>query len=88
MAKIHIVTDSTADLTSEQIAQYSIHLVPLTIQIDGKTYIDGVDIEAKSFLEIMASSKELPKSSFEDAIISKKDFASISTPSIYVFPSI
>lgn len=63
MAKIHIVTDSTADLTSEQIAQYSIHVVPLTIQIDGKTYIDGVDIEAKSFLEMMASSKELPKSS-------------------------
>lgn len=63
MAKIHIVTDSTADLTSEQIAQYSIHVVPLTIQIDGKTYIDGVDIEAKSFLDIMASSKELPKSS-------------------------
>lgn len=63
LAKIHIVTDSTADLTTEQITQHSIHVVPLTIQIDGKTYIDRVDIQAESFLEMMKSSKELPKSS-------------------------
>jgi DegV family protein with EDD domain len=63
MTKIHIVTDSTADLTTEQIAQYSIHVVPLNIQIDGKSYIDGVDVQAESFLEMMRMSKELPKSS-------------------------
>jgi DegV family protein with EDD domain len=63
MTKIHIVTDSTADLSTEQIAQYSIHVVPLTIQIDGKTLIDGVDVQAEPFLEMMRTSKELPKSS-------------------------
>lgn len=63
MSKIHIVTDSTADLSSEQIIQYNIHVVPLTVQIDGKTYTDGVDLQAESFLELMKSSKELPKSS-------------------------
>ncbi|MET0787339.1 MAG: DegV family protein [Paenisporosarcina sp.] len=63
MSKIHIVTDSTADLTTEQIIQYNIHVVPLTVQIDGKTYIDGVDLQAEEFLELMKSSKELPKSS-------------------------
>jgi len=63
MTKIHIVTDSTADLTTEQLSQYSIHVVPLTIQINGKTYIDGVDVQAESFLEMMKTSKELPKSS-------------------------
>ena len=60
---IHVVTDSTADLTIEQIAQYSIHVVPLTIQIDGKTYVDGVDVQGESFLELMKKSKVLPKSS-------------------------
>jgi len=60
---IHVVTDSTADLTTEQIAQYSIHVVPLTIQIDGKTYVDGVDVQGESFLELMKKSKVLPKSS-------------------------
>lgn len=63
MSKIHIVTDSTADLTTEQITQYSIHVIPLTIQIDGNTYTDKIDIHAESFLDMMETSKELPKSS-------------------------
>lgn len=63
MSKIHLVTDSTADLSSDQIIQYNIHVVPLTIQIDGKTYTDGVDLQPEEFLELMKSSKELPKSS-------------------------
>jgi len=63
MSKIHIVTDSTADLTSEQIAKYSINVVPLTIQVDGRSYIDGIDILPEPFLELMKNSKELPKSS-------------------------
>lgn len=63
MPKIHIVTDSTADLTKELINKYNIHVVPLTIQIDGESFIDGVNIQPESFLEKMAVSKELPKSS-------------------------
>ncbi|MEK5206973.1 DegV family protein [Psychrobacillus sp. FSL H8-0510] len=63
MTKVHIVTDSTADLTSALIEQYNIHVVPLTIHIDGESYIDGVDINPEEFLEKMATSKELPKSS-------------------------
>lgn len=63
MGRIHIVTDSTCDLTKDEIAKHDIHVVPLTIQIDGRTYIDGVDIEPVSFVEMMKQSKELPKSS-------------------------
>lgn len=63
MKKIHIVTDSTTDLSKEVIEKYGIHIVPLTIHIDDKTYIDGVDINPQEFLEMMASAKELPKSS-------------------------
>lgn len=63
MKKIHIVTDSTTDLHKEDIEKYGIHIVPLTLQIDDQTYVDGVDIEPKEFLDKMASSIELPKSS-------------------------
>lgn len=63
MPNIHIVTDSTADFTKELIKKYNIHVVPLTIQIDGEQYIDGVNIQPPEFLEKMAVSKELPKSS-------------------------
>lgn len=63
MNQIQIVTDSTCDLTKEEILKNNIHVVPLTIQIDGQTYVDGVDIEPISFLEKMKTSKDLPKSS-------------------------
>ncbi|MCK1998803.1 DegV family protein [Psychrobacillus psychrodurans] len=63
MPKVHIVTDSTADLTTELIEQYNINVIPLTIQIDGESFIDGVDIRAEEFLEKMSMAKELPKSS-------------------------
>ncbi|MEK3994882.1 DegV family protein [Psychrobacillus sp. FSL K6-2365] len=63
MPKVHIVTDSTADLTTELIEQYNINVIPLTIQIDGESFIDGVDIKAEEFLEKMSMAKELPKSS-------------------------
>ncbi|WP_391122092.1 DegV family protein [Psychrobacillus sp. L3] len=63
MSKIHIVTDSTADLTKELIESLQIHVVPLTIQIDGESFIDGVNIQPQEFLEKMGTSKELPKSS-------------------------
>jgi len=63
MKKIHIVTDSTTDLDKKVIEEHGIHIVPLTIQIDDKTYIDGVDIAPDVFLEKMAAADDLPKSS-------------------------
>lgn len=63
MGRIHIVTDSTCDLTKEELMEHDIKVVPLNIQIDGKTYIDGQDVEPASFLDLMKNAKELPKSS-------------------------
>jgi len=60
---IYIVTDSTADLSEEQIKQYGIHMIPLSIQIDEKTFTDRVDLQPDEFLTLMAEAKELPKSS-------------------------
>jgi len=63
LGRIHIVTDSTCDLTKEELMEHDIKVVPLNIQIDGKTYIDGQDVEPASFLDLMKNAKELPKSS-------------------------
>lgn len=62
MTKIKIVTDSTAGLTPEEVAQYNIHILPLTVEIDGETY-DATTIEPEVFMSKMAASKQLPKSS-------------------------
>lgn len=63
MGKIHIVTDSTCDLTKEELKALDIHVMPLTIQMDGKTYTDGVDIFPDEFIAKMKDLNELPKSS-------------------------
>lgn len=63
MKKIYIVTDSTADLKAEEIKEYGIHVVPLTIQIDNESFVDGVDLAPDEFMKRMATSKDLPKSS-------------------------
>lgn len=63
MKKIHIVTDSTADLTEEEIQRYGLHIVPLTIQIDDVSFVDGVDILPAAFLDMMRNATNLPMSS-------------------------
>lgn len=63
MANIKVVTDSSVQLTTEEIEKYDITVVPLTITIDGETYTDGVDITRSEFVEKMLHSKELPKTS-------------------------
>ncbi|MEI5907298.1 DegV family protein [Bacillus spongiae] len=63
MTKIKIVTDSTADLSEKEIAENNIHVVPLSLSVDGENYLDRVDITPKDFIEKMKKSPELPKSS-------------------------
>lgn len=63
MSKIKIVTDSTADLLKEDIENLNITVIPLSIQINGETYLDGIDISPKQFIQEMKLSKELPKTS-------------------------
>ncbi|MGE6376368.1 DegV family protein [Peribacillus muralis] len=63
MNKVKIVTDSTVDMTQEELEYYDITMVPLSISIDGETFLDKVEIEQEEFLKRMNRSKELPKSS-------------------------
>ncbi|MBS4176641.1 DegV family protein [Lederbergia citrea] len=63
MSKIKIVTDSTCELSNEDVNKLNIHVIPLSISINGETYLDRVDITPKVFMEKMKQSAELPKSS-------------------------
>ncbi len=63
VGKIHIVTDSTADLLEGDIEKYDLHVVPLNIFIDDQTFVDRVDLQPDVFLDMMREAKELPKSS-------------------------
>lgn len=63
MTKIKVVTDSTADIPQEIVDKYEIEIMPLTIIIDGKTYLDRVDFTNEEFYEILRSCNELPTTS-------------------------
>ncbi len=63
MKKVAIVTDSTAYLPKEYIDTLPIRVVPLTLNWDGKSYRDGIDIQPNEFYTRLAKSNTLPTTS-------------------------
>lgn len=60
---IHIITDSTSDISQAQAKQLKIDVVPMTIIFGSETFIDGVDLSSKEFYIRMRASEKLPKTS-------------------------
>jgi DegV family protein with EDD domain len=60
---IKIITDSSADLPTEIIEQYDITVVPLTVTIEEKNYLEKVDLTPEEFFTKMFSTDNLPKTS-------------------------
>ncbi|MBT2737067.1 DegV family protein [Bacillus sp. ISL-7] len=63
MSKIKIVTDSTMDMPLEMAGKLGIVVVPLSVTINGESYLDRVEIDAAEYITVMKKSEELPKSS-------------------------
>jgi len=63
MASIAIVTDSTADLPPELTRARAITVVPLTLNFDGKSLLDGVDIQPYEFYRRLHSVTTHPTTS-------------------------
>lgn len=61
--KYCIVGDSCADLTAEDMNRGHFAMVPLTIHVDGKDFIDDDTFDQKEFLKEVANSKGELKSS-------------------------
>lgn len=57
MSKIAIVTDSVSDIPDDIVKLYDIYVVPLTIDIDGVSYKDGIDIKKDYFYDLLNSGK-------------------------------
>ena len=45
--KIKITAESTLDMNEEQLAQFGITKIPLTVQLGDETHTDGVDLDAE-----------------------------------------
>lgn len=49
MSKVAVVTDSTADLPADLAGDHGVTVVPLTVFLDGRGYLDGPEITAAEF---------------------------------------
>lgn len=63
MAKIKIVTDSTACLSAAYCAKYDIAVAQLSYTFEGKTYPEGTPEEWSEFYRRFAVSEDFPKTS-------------------------
>lgn len=59
--KTRIIVDSTADLTPE--IKSRVHVVPLIVRFGDEEYIDGVNLDHKTFYEKLIESDVLPTTS-------------------------
>lgn len=88
MKKVAIVTDSTAYLPQEYVDSLPIKVIPLTVNWDGKTYRDGIDIKPNEFYTRLSKSNTLPTTSqatvkdFSDVYeqLIKEDYAILTMP--------
>jgi DegV family protein with EDD domain len=60
MAKVVVVTDSTAYLPQDLVRRFGIQVAPLSVIWEGKTLRDGVDITPAEFYAKLKTSKTIP----------------------------
>jgi DegV family protein with EDD domain len=58
---VRIVTDSSCDLTDEEIATHGIEVVPLSIRFGDQEFEDRTDLSVEAFYEKLAASSVLPE---------------------------
>lgn len=60
---IKLLVDSSADYTKEEIENQHLLLAPLNIHIQGKDYLDGVNLFPDEFYTLLTTHEEFPKTS-------------------------
>lgn len=61
---IRIVVDSSSDFSKKELKEKNIEFIPLTIMLDEKSYLDGVDITCDElYAWLVAESSNFPKTS-------------------------
>jgi len=63
MNKVAIVTDSTVAIPPSIVEQQKLTIIPLAVNWDGHTYLDGIDITPQEFYKRLKSSKSMPTTS-------------------------
>lgn len=83
MTKIKIVTDSSITIEPELAKDLNITIVPLTVMIDGVVYSDS-NLKEGEFLQLMKSSKNLPKTSQPPVGVFAEVFEDLSAENVQI----
>ena len=62
MNKIAIITDSNSGISQKQAKEMGIHILPMPFLIDGKEYLDGIDLFPKKFYEYLSKDADVSTS--------------------------
>lgn len=63
MEKIIIVTDSTCDLPEADVISNNIYVIPCYINMNGQSFLDGVELSREEFFQQLPASNPLPTTS-------------------------
>ncbi len=63
MNTVSVLSDSSAYIPQTYVDQYNLSILPLTVNWQGKSYYDGVDITAEDFYRQLSASKEMATTS-------------------------
>ncbi|MBI4298679.1 MAG: DegV family protein [Chloroflexi bacterium] len=65
-AKTAIVSDSALSLPRDVAGEYGLYIVPMKLTFQGRTYLDGYDLEPSEFYRLLRTSDSLPVTSAPD----------------------
>ncbi len=74
---IKLITDSVADIPKSLVEKYDILVMPLTVNFDDESYIDGIDLDGEAFFEKLKKAKALPTTSQVTMIAFEEKFRSL-----------
>jgi len=60
---VKIITDSTCDLEKSTLKEFDIAVIPLSVNLDGKVFRDGIDLPLEEMYRLIDKTGTLPKTS-------------------------
>lgn len=58
---VHIITDTTACLSTAVAAQYRIPIIPQVVNFGSESFLEGINLDNTEFMRRLQASKDLPK---------------------------
>lgn len=60
---MRIICDSMVDVPKSIIEKFNVKILPLTVIVDDKEYLDGIDLTHDEFYQILRTNENIPKTS-------------------------